>query len=132
VTLADESPLDLADDRGCDFCGCPPVTAYPARALSLAGTMTHLDGSRVEVDSHQDAGDWLACAPCERLIERERYDRLADRAARHADRVARGEVPTCVPRKIGKRFRSEASASVRQMVAAFAAARRGEAAGGNG
>jgi hypothetical protein len=64
--------LDLDDDRGCDFCGCPPVTAYPAPPLSLAHTMTHVDGSRVEVASHNE-GDWLACAPCQRLIERECY-----------------------------------------------------------
>jgi hypothetical protein len=35
--------------------------------------MTHLDGSQLEVASHNE-GDWLACAPCQRLIERERYD----------------------------------------------------------
>jgi hypothetical protein len=91
--------------------------------------MTGVDGLRVEVASENE-GDWLACAPCERLIGRERYDRLADRAARHPDRVARGEVATGrAPRKVGRRFRAEARASVRQMVAAFAAARRGEVIG---
>ena len=87
--------------------------------------MTHIDGSKLEVTS-RDEHDWLACAPCERLVEGERYDRLADRAAKHVDRIARVEFTTGVPRKVGRRFRSEAQALVRQSVAAFAAAQRGE------
>jgi hypothetical protein len=74
--------LDLADNRDCDFCGNLAALAYPAAPLSHLDTMTHLDGERLAVASHHDAGDWLACAPCTRLIDGERYDRLAVLAVR--------------------------------------------------
>jgi hypothetical protein len=123
VELKESVEVDLADDRACDFCGCPAVTVYPSKPLSVSQTVTHVDGNPVALVT-ENQGDWLACAPCERLVEQERYDRLADRAARRADRLARVEVALAgVPRKVGRRFRSEAGQSVRQMVDAFAAAR---------
>jgi hypothetical protein len=70
--------LDLDDARGCDFCACPAVTAFASKPLSVSQTVTHVDGTAVDLVSRNE-GEWLACAPCERLIERERYDRLADR-----------------------------------------------------
>ena len=129
VEATESVEADLTDDRGCDWCGCPAVTAFASKPLSLVHTLTHVDGSRVEVAS-RDEGDWTACRLCQRLIDGERYDRLADRAARRADRLARVEVALAgVPRKVGRRFRSEASASVRTRVAAFASARRGGVSG---
>jgi hypothetical protein len=111
------------DDRGCDFCGCRAVASYSAPPISFASTVTHVDGTQLEVASRDD-GDWFACRPCERLIEHERYDRLADRAARHAARCARIEVAVAgASRKVSRRFRAEGQAYVREMVAAFAAAR---------
>ena len=123
VELNESVVLDLTDDRGCDWCGCPAVTVYASKPLSVSQTVTHVDGTAVDLVSRSE-GDWHACRPCTRLVEGERYDRLADRAAKHVDRIARVEFTTGVPRKVGRRFRSEAQALVRQSVAAFAAARR--------
>lgn len=69
-------PVEAPEDwRGeCDFCSdTNPAFILPTRGFKMPG----LD---VLPDDHMSAGDWAACDTCAKLIERDQWNRLVQRA----------------------------------------------------
>lgn len=101
----DHEPIPVEpphDWRGeCDFCSTGrPEWVLPTRGFTLPD-MEHAP------DDHMSAGDWAACDECARLIERNQWSRLVERAvtaqiSRHPDmEVIRDDLST----RLGRMYR---------------------------
>jgi hypothetical protein len=76
----------------CDFCGSSDVR-WEHRAEDAQDVLVTVGGGRTEAIGQGSNGSWAACEVCHRLIDADKRDRLAYRAAREIAKLTPGVSP---------------------------------------
>jgi hypothetical protein len=105
-------PGEVHTNGKCDFCyGDNPTFIVPVRTFEFDG-VPRIELPEVTIKGMGSIGDWAACEPCAKLIERNAWSALLRRLQENDPRAAIPEVATSTRRR-WRKVRANITGSVR-------------------